>query len=131
MGLDNGFMCKNINKEDIPSWVKLAWDWNDEKNICELVYFRKMWGIRGEILDKLHCEWNNDSFTKVDTEDIIPLVKILHKYLDEKYYDGNASSIWEYSEAYDNIQQSIINLIWLKTYMEQHPDVECYFYDSW
>lgn len=43
----------------------------------------------------------------------------------------NADSIWEFEEAYDNIQQSIINLIWLKTYMDKHSDVMCHFYDSY
>ena len=80
---------------------------------------------------KLHCKDDNDSETTVDTEDIIPIVKILMKYLDKEYYDDNADSIWEYEEAYEHIQQSIINLMWLKMYMESHTEVECYFYDSW
>lgn len=131
MGLDNAFMFKNIKKENIPIWVKLPWDWNDKYEEQEIVYFRKHWGIRGEILSKLHVKEDNDSNTPVDTEDIIPLVKILMKYLDKEYYDEHADSIWEYAEAHDHIQQSIINLIWLKMYMEQHPEVECRFYDSW
>ena len=74
---------------------------------------------------------DNDSETPVDAEDIIPIVEILMKYLDREYYEDNAHSIWEYSEAHDHIQESIINLIWLKMYMESHPEVECYFYDSY
>ena len=109
-------------------WVKLPWDWNEN---CELAYFRKYWGVRGEILNKLHCMQDNDSRTTVDAEDIIPIVKILMKYLDREYYEDNARSIWEYDEAHDNIQNSIINLMWLKMYMESHPEVECYFYDSY
>lgn len=129
MGLDNGFICKNIKREDAPSWVKPTWGWEEGCSGCELVYFRKHWGIRGEILAKLH---GNDCLnTSVDAEDIIPIVKILMKYLDKEYYDDNARSIWEYDEAHDQIQESIINLIWLKMYMESHPEVECYFYDSY
>lgn len=129
MGLDNGFICKNINRNDIPSFVKLPWDWRDDD--VELVYFRKSCGIRGEILAKLHCMKENDSETPVESEDILPIVKILMKYLNKEYYNDNADSIWEYEEAYDNIQRSIINLIWLKTYMEEHKDVTAYFYDSY
>ena len=129
MGLDNGLICKNINRNNVPTWVKLPWDFKDED--IELVYFRKCWGIRGEILAKLHCREINDWKTTVDSEDIIPVVKILMKYLDKEYYEENADSIWEYDEASGNIQQSIINLMWLKTYMEYHPEVECYFYDSY
>ena len=53
------------------------------------------------------------------------------KYLDREYYDENADSIWEYDEYKENIQHSIINLVWLRVYMETHPDVTCYFYDSY
>ena len=131
MGLDNGAICKNIKRDDIPTWVHLPWGWRTDRDDVELIYFRKYWGIRSEILCKLHCTEDNDSETCIDAEDIIPIVKILMKYLDKEYYEDNANSIWEYEEAYDNIQQSIINLMWLKIYMESHPDVQCYFYDSW
>ena len=129
MGLDNGFICKNIKRDEIPSWVKLPWDLKDKD--IEIAYFRKCWGIRNEILAKLHCIKDNDSRTPVESEDILPIVKILMQYLDKEYYDDNADSIWEYEEAYGNIQRSIINLIWLKTYMEEHKDVTAYFYDSY
>ena len=69
--------------------------------------------------------------TPVESEDILPIVKILMKYLDKEYYENNADSIWEYLEYKDNIQQSIINLMWLKMYMESHPGVTAYFYDSY
>ena len=129
MGLDNGFICKNIKREDTPAWVKPTWGWEEGFSGVELVYFRKHWGIRGEILNKLH---GNDCATiSIEPEDILPIVKILMKYLDKEYYEDNARSIWEYDEAYDNIQESIINLIWLKMHMESHPEVECYFYDSY
>ena len=131
MGLDNGLICKHIKRDDISSWVKLPWGWDKNREEQELIYFRKYWGIRGEILSKLHCMEDNDRYTPVDAEDIIPIVKILMKYLDKEYYEDNAASIWEYEEAHEHIQQSIINLMWLKVYMEQYPEVECYFYDSW
>ena len=127
MGLDNGFICKNIKRDEIPSWVELPWDLKDKD--IEIAYFRKCWGIRNEILAKLHCIKDNDSRTPVESEDILPIVKILMQYLDKEYYDDNADSIWEYEEAYGNIQRSIINLIWLKTYREEHKDVTAYFYD--
>lgn len=131
MGLDNGVICKNIKDNDIPTWVKLPWGRKHED--IELVYFRKCWGIRGEILAKLHCMKENDSCSTVDAEDILPIVKILMKYLDKEYYEDNADSIWEFEEARGNIQQSIINLLWLKMYMDEHKsdNVECYFYDSY
>lgn len=128
MGLDNGFICKNIKCDEISSYVRLPWDCRDED--IEIAYFRKCWGIRGEIIRLLHVK--DDAYKiPVEKEDIIPIVKILMKYLDREYYDENADSIWEYDEYKENIQHSIINLMWLRVYMETHPDVTCYFYDSY
>ncbi len=79
--------------------------------------------VANRVIDKL-------SIT-VDAEDILPIVKILMRYLDKEYYDENADSIWEYDDYKENIQHSIINLMWLRVYMEAHPDVTCYFYDSY
>ena len=128
MGLDNGFICKNIKRDEIPSYVRLPWDCRDED--VEIAYFRKCWGIRGEIIRLLHVE-DDEYKILVEKEDIIPIVKILMKYLDREYYDENADSIWEYDEYKENTQHSIINLMWLRVYMETHPDVTCYFYDSY
>ena len=128
MGLDNGFICKNIKRDEIPSYVRLPWDCRDED--VEIAYFRKCWGIRGEIIRLLHVK-DDEYKIPVEKEDIIPIVKILMKYLDREYYDENADSIWEYDEYKENIQHSIINLVWLRVYMETHPDVTCYFYDSY
>ena len=128
MGLDNGFICKNIKRDEIPSYVRLPWDCRDED--IEIAYFRKCWGIRGEIIRLLHVK-DDEYKIPVEKEDIIPIVKILMKYLDREYYDENADSIWEYDEYKENIQHSIINFMWLRVYMETHPDVTCYFYDSY
>ena len=128
MGLDNGFICKNIKRDEIPSYVRLPWDCRDED--VEIAYFRKCWGIRGEIIRLLHVK-DDEYKIPVEKEDIIPIVKILMKYLDREYYDENADSIWEYDEYKENIQHSIINLMWLRVYMETHADVTCYFYDSY
>lgn len=128
MGLDNGFICKNIKRDEILSYVRLPWDGRDED--VEIAYFRKCWGIRGEIIRLLHVK-DDEYKIPVEKEDIIPIVKILMKYLDREYYDENADSIWEYDEYKENIQHSIINLMWLRVYMETHPDVTCYFYDSY
>ena len=128
MGLDNGFICKNIKRDEIPSYVRLPWDCRDED--IEIAYFRKCWGIRGEIIRLLHVK-DDEYKIPVEKEDIIPIVKILMKYLDREYYDENADSIWEYDEYKENIQHSIINLMWMRVYMETHTDVTCYFYDSY
>lgn len=132
MGLDNSFVVKNVNRANVPYWVKLPFDFDMNNGGFEIAYFRKCWGLRGEILAKLHSE-EDEYETPVESDDIIPLVKILMRYLDKEYYEENAHSIWEFEDAYDNIQQSILNLMWVKMYMDAHRSdkVECYFYDSY
>lgn len=129
--MDNGFVVKNVHRANVPYWVKLPFDFDMSDGGFDIAYFRKYWGFRGEILSKLHCTEENDSRTPVELEDILPIVKILMKYLDKEYYEENADSIWEFEDARENIQQSIINLMWLTMYMDGHPEVECYFYDSY
>lgn len=130
MGLDNGFVCRGISVNDIPDWVNLSGGYNQNNEEVEIVYFRKCWGIRDEILKLLHSN-KEDGYVDVDSEDIISIVKILMKYLDEVYYEDHADSIWSYEEARNNIQKSIFNLLWLKMYMDEHPKVTCFFYDCY
>lgn len=130
MGLDNGFQSRDIKRSDIPDWVKLPFsEESDKYGGVEFAYFRKCWGLRNEILAVLHA---NDEYTvPVDAEDIIPIVRVIFKYLDKEYYNEYACSIWEYDEYVDIIKQSIINLMWLRTYMDANPEVRLWFYDSY
>ena len=72
MGLDNGFICKNIKRNEIPSYVRLPWDCRDED--VEIAYFRKCWGIRGEIIRLLHVkddEYKIDLINRMDEDNTI------------------------------------------------------------
>lgn len=130
MGLENSFYITNIKREEIPLWVKLPLERDDKDEAQDIVYFRRCWGIRNEILRVLHSS-GKEYEIPVEKDDLLLIIKIFMKYLNEVYYNENANSIWEFEEAYDNIQQSIINLIWLKTYMDKHSDVMCHFCDSY
>ena len=133
MGLDNGFCINHIDRKEIPSFVKLPFEnmvnYDGGIDIC---YWRKCWGIRNDILSWLHVTEKNDSHTNVDAEDIPGIIEILENYCSKEYWDDNADSIWDFSEAIDfMLIQQIINLKWLYNYMLEHPEVTCYFYDSY
>lgn len=133
MGLDNGFCINHIDRKEIPSFVKLPFEntVNHDGSI-DICYYRKCWGIRNDILSILHVTENNDSHTNVDAEDIPAIIKALEKYCSKEYWDANADSIWEFEEVFEfTLIQQIINLKWLYSYMLEHSEVTCYFYDSW
>lgn len=138
MGLDNGLILKTKNKiENFPWYVNCkyeSWlDKNKDYHELEVLYYRKCWGIRGEINALLHL-WNNEECIKnVDPEDIPAIIRILEKYLDKEYYENNADSIWEYDEMINHLIQDIKNLCWFKEWLENNQDdvIECYWYDSY
>lgn len=130
MGLDNGIIARKVNKKDIPTFVKDGYaDYKDD--VMEVAYWRKCWGIREAMANVGHPEDLDIFDFKIEKEDIPAIVRELYRFLDKSYYEENADSIWEFDEIIDNLFQQIINLKWLEGYMEDHPDVEVEFYDSY
>lgn len=127
MGLDNGFRVKGLKRSDIPSFVKITSYSNDE---VELVYWRKCWGLRAAVFRALHGK-SNEYEIKVEAEDIPAIIREIKPFFDAKTWEEESDSIWEFDEMFDNLFQSVINLMWLETYLRENPDVECCFYDSY
>ena len=129
MGLDNGFIVTGLTLADIPSFVKLPFQ-TDYKNSIEIAYWRKCWGIRNVIFDKIHTV--NQGLAKIDAEDISVVIKILKHFCSKEIWEEEADSIWEFEEIFEfSLLQQMLNLLWLQSYMKEHPEVECYFYDSY
>lgn len=134
MGLDNGIMLKIKNKEkfgEIPAWI-LRKPWEDEYNFdYEILYWRKCWNIRAEILGYLRA--NSDEYqwtlTLAQLKDII---KVLDSFLVWHNWDSS-QSIWtwdEIGESYRNDLKYARKVAkWLKTKPED--SYELYFYDSY
>lgn len=96
----------------------------------EIIYWRKCWGLRGEVLEVLGG--NTDGYLyKVNREDIPVILKKMKSYFHPDYYEQNARSIWEYDEFFDNLMSSYMTLIWLYDYWSIHPEIEVEFYDSY
>lgn len=128
MGLDNGIRIK-INKIEgkLPWFVELEPSFNGKE--IEVCYWRKCWGIRDEIL-KL-CHFENQYYYELESEDIPAIIRVLGNFMDREYWNERADSIWTYDEYLPQNTHNILNLLWLKDYMDEHPEVECYFYDSY
>ena len=130
MGLDNGFVMCNLNKKDVPDFAAFWMRDYDEPDKAEVIYWRKCWGLRGVVLDVLHAS-DNDYHIPVEAEDIPAIVRAIKPFFNEQHWEDVGDSIWTYDEMFDNLVNSVLTLEWMKWYLEEHPDVTCYFYDSY
>lgn len=129
MGLDNGVCIRRSDggKIVLPSFVKCFCE--NYENEVEIVYWRKCWGIRNEIIKNLGGENDTGSYI-LGLDDLENIINILRKFLDKKYWDLWADSIWKYEDFIENSAQYLINLTWLYGYAK-HNDVTIEFYDSY
>ena len=100
------------------------------KEVYEVFYFRKCWGVRGAILSVL--ENHKDNMTSsVSPREIPNIIAILKRFNNEKYWDEWASSIWDYDEIKKSLRRYIWNLRLLRILMFFHPDYTLEFEDSY
>lgn len=134
MGLDNGIVLKidEFPKDFYTEKSDFGTSSYDEKaKELNIAYWRKCWGIREAILNIVGRN-NLDEFEyKIEWDDVPAIIRALKNFLNEKYWNDSADSIWEYEEYIDTMIDIILNLKWLEKYLKDHKDAECYFYDSY
>ena len=141
MGLDNGIQLITKQKLDlddweiIPEYVHIEFDEFDTNkykdgyyyNIC---YWRKCSCIRNSILNNIFNEYNSAGgifvIDKINQIEQIQDILIYHLLNPEQW----RSAIWTLDEACHNIAQCIINLAWLKEFIQMHIFNKVIFYDS-
>lgn len=128
MGLDNGIILRDVNSKELVVNKLFHLDDLGDTSI-EICYWRKCWGIRNAIVEKLHL--NDGEESKLDVEDIPVIIKILFDFYGQTEWEEDADSIWEWDEFKDTLRQQIFNLMWLYDYMLAHSDAEVIFYDSY
>lgn len=128
MGLDNGIILRDVNPKELIVNKLFNLD-NLGNTSVEICYWRKCWGIRNAIVEKLHL--NDGEESKLDVEDIPVIIKILFDFYGQTEWEEDADSIWEWDEFKDTLRQQIFNLMWLYNYMLEYPNAEVIFYDSY
>ena len=134
MGLDNGIMLKIKDKEkfgEIPAWI-LRKPWEDEHNFdYEILYWRKCWNVRAEILSYLMADDEEYQWTLTLME-LKDIFKILSSLYNSRNWDSS-QSIWTWDEIGEfyknNLKYAKKVLKWLKT--KPIDSFEVYFYDSY
>lgn len=136
MGLDNGIVVKSnkrqLTRNDLPTGIVYPFN-EDYQNDIEIVYWRKCWGIRNEIMNTFGWRFIEDQYQfEIDTpEQVFKLIEIIASWLDEKRWDEEGDSIWEYDTMRSTLITNIVNLSMIYIYMFSNPDVYLEFYDSY
>lgn len=129
MGLDNGVIVRGVKRTDLPRFMRYSCD-KDYHDGVEICYWRKCWCLRDWFLREAYPNWNLNQYHFQMTErEINILLKIIQYYLrhPEDWHD----SIWEFNEIKPHLRRQQWNLVLLRTWMQKHPDVCVYFYDSY
>ena len=135
MGLDNGVMLKITNKETFgptPAWVERE-EWEDKYGYdYEILYWRKCWNVRSEILCYLGAsddefEWN------ITHDDLINIIDIFRNqlYVEKNWDDGQ--SIWTWEEVCESYMYSLTYAEKIVAFLRDKPlgSYQLYFYDSY
>ena len=143
MGLDNGIILKVKNKLDLEDWevkpdyVHISFDewgtgWEEGKwYVYDICYWRKCWGLRGDILDILGGN-DEGGYYEIDTPAQLEQIQdTIIDYL--KHPDMWECAIWSLEDMAESLAFDIIRLSWLINYMWKHKGepFEIEFYDSY
>ena len=136
MGLDNGFYVKSnkrkITRDILPNGIVYPFD-KDYMDEVEIVYHRKDWGWRNEIMNTFGWRDNMEkcSFEIEKPSDVMTLINITASWMNEKRWEDEGSSIWDYNEIHDYLVRDIVNFALIMAFMENNPDIYLEFYDSY
>ena len=139
MGLDNGVHLIVKEKLDLddwmifPEWAKIEFDEYSTEHYkdgyyYDICYWRKCWDLRERLMSAI--DGKDQSKSPIDKPSQIDgmIDEIIYYLKNPEEWDR---SIWELDEIVPILAQDIINLGWLKKYMEEHPKARAEFYDSY
>ena len=105
---------------------------------CEMVYWRKWWGVRNEVMKCLGMG-DDPSRISLTTQNLKDIIEILKDFRDPYHWSVDGMSVWDYEE--DNIQDQIdidiytieilIKMIDSNDELFENEIMEVYFYDSY
>ena len=160
MGLDNGIYIR-YNIDNLPepdghvgsNYLSIPYalyqnldlihvERDKDNDIClcaEVVYWRKWWGVRNQVVnyleDKYHTTQPGTFSWSLDTLDCYTIIEILRDFDNEETWENEGRSIWEYKECniHYQIQEDIAELKRIIDLLnKKDPRVkEIYFYDSY
>lgn len=77
------------------------------------------------------CDGSNWEYIIETSQQVFELIKIIVSFMDKNKWEDEGDSRWEYNEILPILQQNIINLAIIASFMRNNPDVYLVFYDSY
>lgn len=130
MGLDNGIVIKANKEIKAPFWIHLEYFDSMQHNHAEICYWRKCWGIRNLIIDKLIDDKEDSGEYELSITDVNNIRRVLAYFNSAKKWERDSDSIWEWKEIRFTLLRQRVRLLWLTRYMKKN-NVKVYFYDSY
>ena len=137
MGLDNGLILHTREPIEIPEELHFNLSMEDEplKYSYELLYFRKCWNIRREVVRALNADYEYCGKAWLTIDEVKKIWWAISEVNHKGAWDDN-DSIWTWDEIKDRLDHSLLALEWLVKFMRQHagekePFYMVEFYDSY
>ena len=138
MGLDNGIIVRSnrrkITREMLPEGMVYPWDekFDLPDGGVEILYWRKNWGLRDIVVNTFPVYEDTGYDYLVETpQQVFELIRIIVPFMSKEKWEEDGDSIWDYDEILPILQQNIINLALIASFMKNNPDVYLLFYDSY
>ena len=138
MGLDNGIIARSnhrkITREMLPEGMVYPWDekFDNPDGGVEILYWRKNWGLRDIVVDTFPVYEDTGYDYLIETpQQVFELIRIIVPFMSKEKWEEDGDSIWDYDEILPILQQNIINLALIASFMKNNPDVYLLFYDSY
>ena len=138
MGLDNGIIARSnrrkITREMLPEGMVYPWDekFDSPEGGVEILYWRKNWGLRDIVVNTFPVYEDTGYDYLIETpQQVFELIRIIVPFMSKEKWEEDGDSIWDYDEILPILQQNIINLALIASFMKNNPDVYLIFYDSY
>ena len=140
MGLDNGVLVRSskrpVTRDILPKELIYPFEKEYIADEVEIIYWRKNWNLRNTILNSNAVNSTNTSEYEfsIDTPaQVFELIKIIVSFMNKDAWEDDeyGSTIWEYDEILPILQQNVMNLAIIASFMINNPDIYLVFYDSY
>ena len=135
MGLDNGIYVRSVHRKItramLPEELVYPFD-KDYSDGVEILYWRKNWGLRNAVVHTFPTEGDSDYYYLIETsQQVFELIRIIVSFMNKETWEEDGDSIWDYDEILPILQQNVMNLAIIASFMINNPDIYLVFYDSY